>query len=69
MQPDRALTDGQKERVIARLLAIWKENPELRLGQLILNVHDNLYYVEDEVFISNIEFFYESLKRQGKWKP
>ena len=31
----RADTDLEKELMITRLLEIWKENPELRLGQLI----------------------------------
>ena len=45
-----------KERIddiCIRLAALWKKYPDLRLGQLILNVMQDpaLYYVEDEDLI------------------
>jgi hypothetical protein len=47
----RAFTDAQKREVIEDLLAVWKYCPELRLGQLIINVMRTskwaLFYIED----------------------
>lgn len=52
-----------KERidpVLERLKRIWKEYPDLRLGQLILNVVRDpaLYYLEDEEIVERLEEFY-----------
>lgn len=52
-----------KERiddVCIRLAALWKKYPDLRLGQLILNVMQDpaLYYVEDEDLIVKLENHY-----------
>ena len=46
--------------ILGRLEKIWKNNPDLRLGQLILNVINEsiLYYLEDDVIITEIENFY-----------
>lgn len=54
----------EKERIdaiIARLTAVWKEHPDLRLGQLILNVVTDpaLYYIEDLQLMDRIEAYYE----------
>lgn len=65
MLPERAQTDEQKERVITRLLAVWKENPVLRLGQLIVNAHPLPYYIEDEFLIARIEHFYRQLQERN----
>lgn len=35
----RANTDSQKEKVVERLLNVWKSNPSMRLSQLIGNVY------------------------------
>jgi hypothetical protein len=46
--------------VLKELEEIWKENPDLRLGQLILNcfAHD-FYYMEDVELISVIKKAYQ----------
>jgi hypothetical protein len=50
-------------QILERLGKLWKENPDLRLGQLIGNVYHypsgiDPYFDEDETFIHNLEFFY-----------
>lgn len=46
--------------VLERLGKVWKQYPDLRLGQLILNVARDpmLYYLEDEELIKTLEEFY-----------
>jgi len=56
----RAETDDQKEMVMARILAAWKTQPSLRLGQLIwgsnhLRSGPDLFYVEDFKLVERIE--------------
>ena len=53
----------KEERIdptLERLGKVWKEYPDLRLGQLILNVARDpmLYYLEDEELIKTLEEFY-----------
>lgn len=50
--------------ILDRLKTLWKKHPDLRLGQLILNVLQDpaLYYVEDEQLIDLLEEFYENIK-------
>lgn len=48
------------DRIIARLRVVWKQNPDLRLGQIIGNAFsypfgNDPYYVEDELFITALE--------------
>ena len=55
----RAVDDRMKEEVAARLLAVWKRNPDLRFMQLIGNVfRGDPYYVEDYDLIMGIEEAY-----------
>jgi hypothetical protein len=53
----RAETNGEKRLIIERLLAVWRKNPELRLGQLIVCVHGGKdpFYIEDEPFVQAFE--------------
>lgn len=47
----RAVREHEKSVVLDRILRVWLQEPDLRLGQLITNamVHmDGLFYVEDE---------------------
>lgn len=49
-----------KDRIDKMLLLIerlWKKYPDLRLGQIILNVvpEDKLYYIEDDVLYNLIK--------------
>ena len=55
---NRAKTDVKKEQIIHRLLQAWKANPNLRLGQLLINSLPfslSLFYVEDNELIDNVE--------------
>lgn len=45
-------------KLLARLMKVWLENPDLRLGQLMSNVWPNMYSPEDEHLIFEIEKFY-----------
>lgn len=47
-------------RILYRIGEIWWKNPELRLGQLIMNVIDSkyLYEIEDDLLIELIEKTY-----------
>ena len=49
--------------ILDRLKILWKKHPDLRLGQLILNVLQDpaLYYVEDEQLIDLLEEFYSNI--------
>ena len=52
--------------ILRRLKLVWKENPDLRLGQLLLSVikMDRLFYVEDEKLILLLEDYF-----MGDWTP
>lgn len=55
----RAIDDQMKTQVLGRLLVVWKENPELRLMQLLGNVFRyDAYYTEDYDAIKTVEDFY-----------
>jgi uncharacterized protein YihD (DUF1040 family) len=46
--------------VLEEIKKIWMENPDLRLGQLLLNVCDSyLYYVEDDVLVKALKEVYK----------
>lgn len=51
------------DRILDRLKILWKKHPDLRLGQLILNVLQDpaLYYVEDEELVELLEKFYSNI--------
>ena len=56
----RAADDSMKEEIVSRLLAIWKQNPTLRLMQLLGNVFlGDTYYLEDYDMIQEVKSFYE----------
>ena len=48
--------------ILKRINKIWKQYPDLRLGQLIINLESicdiPLYYLEDEELINALENFY-----------
>jgi hypothetical protein len=58
---DRATTDEQKEEVLARILAVWKQYPHERLGQFLHNCyspvtgHNDPFYVEDYELVRMVE--------------
>ena len=45
---------------------IWKENPDLRLGQLLCNAvpESIIYYIEDDTLIEALEKYYKKLKEK-----
>lgn len=47
-------------KILTELSEIWIQYPDLRLGQLLLNVINDpaLYYIEDEDLIKRIKVFY-----------
>jgi len=57
----RANTEAEKRQVVEKLYGIWIHNPELRLGQLILNVYygKDPYYEEDWDLITKMDEFYK----------
>ena len=50
------------DTITTKLAAIWKLYPDLRLGQLLLNVarDPQLYYLEDDKLIEKLEDFYQN---------
>ena len=48
------------DSIVTKLEEIWVQFPDLRLGQLLLNVSKDpeLYYLEDEELIEKLEKFY-----------
>ena len=51
---------GRIKKILAALRAVWEENPDLRLGQLICNAvrEDMLYYIEDDTLVKALEKYY-----------
>ena len=48
------------DKILEEIKLIWKNVPDLRLGQLLLNVLQDpaLYYVEDDQLIDYLKKFY-----------
>jgi uncharacterized protein YihD (DUF1040 family) len=59
-------------RILSELQLIWQDRPDLRLGQLLMNVfseaEEDLYYMEDDEIIRAIERYYRRFQKQP-WKP
>jgi len=59
----RATTPAKKRAVIARLFMTWMKNPELRLGQLIVNTVESactttdIFYIEDKTIKELLETY------------
>lgn len=54
------------DRILNEIRIIWKQYPDLRLGQLILNVVEDpaLYYIEDEELVELLKQTYlENFKK------
>ena len=54
--------------ILKRLEKLWLKDPDLRLGQLILNKFSfpkdaPLYYIEDDELIEELEKLYDGLNR------
>jgi hypothetical protein len=65
MMDGRAQAEYEKSLVIKRLFAVWRSNPNLRLGQLIENAVTPVaqYYIEDFPFIEAIERYYARISK------
>lgn len=52
---------GRIDKVLKEVGEVWKQVPDLRLGQLLLNVLQDpaLYYVEDDQLILRLKEFYK----------
>lgn len=50
------------DATLNELQDIWMEVPDMRLGQLLLNVINDpeLYYIEDEELIARLKEFYKN---------
>lgn len=52
--------------ILQRIEQVWERYPDLRLGQLLINVFSGdrvaLYSTEDEQLANQIEWFYEDLE-------
>ena len=48
--------------ILARLEKLWTDSPDLRLGQLLLNLDKQstvpLYYIEDDELLKQLELLY-----------
>ena len=58
------------KRTLSALRAVWEENPDMRLGQLICNTvrEDMLYYIEDDTLVKALERFYcVDSKKNEEW--
>ena len=61
---------GRIKRILAALRAVWKENPDMRFGQLICNAvrEDMLYYIEDDTLVKALEKYYcVDIKENEEW--
>lgn len=55
------------DRILKEIGTIWKQYPDLRLGQLILNVINDpaLYYIEDDELVELLKQTYSNLKNSN----
>lgn len=61
---------GRIKGILAALRAVWEENPDMRLGQLICNAvrEDMLYYIEDDTLVKALEKYYcVDIKENKEW--
>ena len=61
---------GRIKGILAALRAVWEENPDMRLGQLICNAvrEDMLYYIEDDTLVKALEKYYcVDIKEKEEW--
>lgn len=52
--------------ILAKVQEIWEAHPDMRLGQLLINVarpkDDHLFYLEDDVLLDDLEEWMETSK-------
>lgn len=51
------------KKCLRKIEEVWSKYPDLRLGQLILNVINDpaLYYIEDEELVELLEEYYNNI--------
>ena len=53
------------EKILHVLETIWRDNPDLRLGQIITNAVPpdafDLYYIDDQTVLQGLEYFKSQL--------
>lgn len=52
------------DKCLRKIKEVWGKNPDLRLGQLLLNIVpsvNSLYFIEDEELINLLEKFYNNI--------
>lgn len=50
-------------KILKALQKIWERHPDLRLGQLLLNLGYDFYYTEDVKLIEQLEKLYIQLEK------
>lgn len=62
--PGRAYESDMKRQVLDRIFEVWSENPDMRLGQLLMIAcgDRDLFYVEDHHLADIAEEHYEHRK-------
>ncbi len=52
-------------RILAKLHKVWDKYPDMRLGQLLMNleIRDTVYYIEDDVWETKLDRLLET----GEW--
>lgn len=48
-------------KILKELQKVWEKHPDLRLGQLLLNLGFDFYYVEDKELIKKLENMYSKI--------
>ena len=51
------------DKVLAALGDVWKQYPDLRLGQLLTNVYQDptIYFIEDDQLVNGVKHYYDNL--------
>jgi uncharacterized protein YihD (DUF1040 family) len=52
------------DRILDNIREIWKQNPDLRLMQLLLNINLSAdpYYIEDDILEKELEYYKKNSK-------
>lgn len=61
------MDQADRQKILDRVFSVWCENPDMRLGQLLLNALGtnggiDLFYVEDYELAASLEAYYERRK-------
>ena len=52
-------------KTLQEIQKVWEQFPDLRLGQLLLNItnENNLYYLEDDALVQYLKKYYKEIKK------